>query len=117
LALRTSPFSTLARYSRAGGGHTGTLLSVSEKTAKEDSNNYGRVREIIEYRFPALSGRTHMKSSRWCNPQRDTAGWKTQACIFLGEAVFNEHVNAHEIAHQWFGDSVTEADWHHLWSE
>ena len=22
---------------------------------------------------------------------------------------------AHEIAHQWFGDSVTEADWHHLW--
>jgi aminopeptidase N len=22
---------------------------------------------------------------------------------------------AHEIAHQWFGDSVTESDWHHLW--
>lgn len=22
---------------------------------------------------------------------------------------------AHEIAHQWFGDEVTEADWHHLW--
>jgi aminopeptidase N len=22
---------------------------------------------------------------------------------------------AHEIAHQWFGDSVTEAEWHHLW--
>jgi aminopeptidase N len=21
----------------------------------------------------------------------------------------------HEIAHQWFGDSVTEADWHHVW--
>ena len=26
-----------------------------------------------------------------------------------------ERTVAHEIAHQWFGDSVTEADWHHLW--
>lgn len=27
----------------------------------------------------------------------------------------NEETVAHEIAHQWFGDSVTESDWHHLW--
>lgn len=26
-----------------------------------------------------------------------------------------EGIAAHEIAHQWFGDSVTEADWHHAW--
>lgn len=26
-----------------------------------------------------------------------------------------EGLIAHEIAHQWFGDSVTEADWHHIW--
>lgn len=25
------------------------------------------------------------------------------------------HLIAHETAHQWFGDAVTEADWHHLW--
>jgi aminopeptidase N len=29
-----------------------------------------------------------------------------------GEA---ERLIAHEIAHQWFGDCVTEADWHHVW--
>ncbi len=27
----------------------------------------------------------------------------------------NETLLAHEIAHQWFGDSVTEADWPHIW--
>ena len=26
-----------------------------------------------------------------------------------------EQLFAHEIAHQWFGDAITEADWHHLW--
>jgi aminopeptidase N len=40
--------------------------------------------------------------------------------IFFDEKAFNgsgrlEPTVAHEIAHQWFGDSVTEADWHHLW--
>ena len=28
---------------------------------------------------------------------------------------FDEPLVAHETAHQWFGDAVTEADWHHLW--
>lgn len=27
----------------------------------------------------------------------------------------NERLLAHEIAHQWFGNAVTEGDWHHLW--
>ena len=42
-------------------------------------------------------------------------GMENSSSVFLAENVFSEGTNSHEIAHQWFGDSVTEADWHHLW--
>ena len=47
-------------------------------------------------------------------------GMENASAIFFSENGItgtrrNEAVVAHEIAHQWFGDSVTESDWHHLW--
>src|SRR5438046_8113931 len=40
--------------------------------------------------------------------------------IFYADAAFrtgamNEALIAHETAHQWFGDAVTEREWPHLW--
>ncbi|MDA0196739.1 MAG: M1 family metallopeptidase [Bacteroidetes bacterium] len=40
--------------------------------------------------------------------------------IFYNEKIISgtqasEFTVAHEIAHQWFGNSVTEANWHHVW--
>jgi len=47
-------------------------------------------------------------------------GMENSSAIFYSEASFlgvpvSEDPVAHEIAHQWFGDSVTEADWDDLW--
>ncbi len=47
-------------------------------------------------------------------------GMENASAIFFSEHSItgtrrNEAVVAHEIVHQWFGDSVTESDWHHLW--
>ena len=47
-------------------------------------------------------------------------GMENASTIFYREGVVtgkgtNEGLFAHEIAHQWFGDSVTEADWDHTW--
>ncbi len=47
-------------------------------------------------------------------------GMENASAIFYAEAVVtgrgtNRGLFAHEIAHQWFGDSVTESDWDHTW--
>ena len=47
-------------------------------------------------------------------------GMENAGAIFYSEKAVkgtreNEALIAHEIAHQWFGDAVTEADWHHIW--
>jgi aminopeptidase N len=47
-------------------------------------------------------------------------GMENASVIFYGELFIRksqvaEHIVPHEIAHQWFGDSVTEADWDHFW--
>ncbi|MEO8821387.1 MAG: M1 family metallopeptidase [Ginsengibacter sp.] len=46
-------------------------------------------------------------------------GMENASCIFYFEKSVNskgiESLMAHEIAHQWFGDNVTEKDWPHLW--
>jgi aminopeptidase N len=47
-------------------------------------------------------------------------GMENASAIFYSEPSFqrlpvSEDPVPHEIAHQWFGDSITEADWDHLW--
>jgi aminopeptidase N len=47
-------------------------------------------------------------------------GLENAGCIFYSENSVTgegktEDLMAHEIAHQWFGNAVTENDWHHVW--
>lgn len=47
-------------------------------------------------------------------------GMENAGCIFYAERAIRgdgmmEELIAHEIAHQWFGNSATESDWEHLW--
>ncbi|MCG6188013.1 M1 family metallopeptidase [Maribellus maritimus] len=47
-------------------------------------------------------------------------GMENASCIFYAERAISgkqkiESLIAHETAHQWFGNSVTEQNWHHLW--
>ena len=47
-------------------------------------------------------------------------GMENASAVFYGQSVFQgmpplKSLVPHEIAHQWFGNSVTPADWDHLW--
>jgi aminopeptidase N len=60
--------------------------------------------------------------SKLANVQSKTVfgGMENAGCIFYSEGSVNgkrenEPLFAHEIAHQWFGDAVTEMNWHHIW--
>jgi len=64
---------------------------------------------------PFLFGKlAHVQSkTRW-------GGLENAGAIFYAERAVNgknqiENLIAHETAHQWFGDGVTEKDWHHVW--
>ncbi|WP_228702793.1 M1 family metallopeptidase [Salisaeta longa] len=67
--------------------------------------------QIAPYPYPKLA-----------NVQSTTryGGMENAAAIFYSEAAVGDTQNdealvAHEVAHQWFGNTVTEADWPHLW--
>lgn len=75
---------------------------------------YGRVREIVQF-FSELIGPYPYEKLALVQSSTRYGGMENASSIFLAENAFAELLNAYEIAHQWFGDSVTEADWHHLW--
>jgi len=60
--------------------------------------------------------------SKLANVQSTTVygGMENASCIFYYEEAVTgdqkiEGLIAHEIAHQWFGDAVSEFNWHHVW--
>lgn len=56
----------------------------------------------------------HVQSStRFGGMENVSAIFYAQEPLARGRDI--EGTVAHETAHQWFGDAVTEADWHHLW--
>ncbi len=85
----------------------------------EGFNDYAIALKPMEY-YCRLIGEYPYK--KLANVQSKTiyGGLENAGAIFYSENSVTglgkaEKLIAHEIAHQWFGDCVTEADWHHVW--
>ena len=89
------------------------------KDRDQGIKDYGRALQMVEF-YTNLIGPYPYEKLALVESSTRFGGMENSSNIFFDERAFNgsgklEGVVAHEIAHQWFGDSVTEADWHHLW--
>jgi len=114
----------LARTQLSDSSCRGKCVPVSVWTYPRDSNYavngpFRRARQIVDY-FTELIGPFPYSTLAHVESSTRYGGMENSTAIFYDEkryrqANMDEGIVAHETAHQWFGDAVTEADWHHLW--
>ncbi len=92
---------------------------VFRENRKEGFNDYAIAVEPMQYYSKLIGTYSYEKLA---NVQSKTifGGLENAGCIFYAENSVTgkgkaEGLIAHEVAHQWFGNSVTEKDWHHIW--
>src|SRR6185503_7795720 len=89
------------------------------KDREHGIKDFGRALEMLEF-YANLIGPYPYEKLSLVESSTRFGGMENSSAIFFDEKAFNgsgslEGTVAHEIAHQGFGDSVTEADWNHLW--
>jgi aminopeptidase N len=99
--------------------NTPVIYYLYPKDRERGVKDYGRAVEMLEF-YSNLIGPYPYEKLALVQSSTRFGGMENSSNIFFDEKAFNgsgalEGVVAHEIAHQWFGDSVTESDWHHLW--
>jgi len=80
---------------------------------------FARAGEIVQL-FSNLVGPFPYEKLSHLQSSTRFGGMENASAIFYSDAGFRrrsmtDEVVAHETAHQWFGDAVTERDWPHLW--
>jgi len=92
---------------------------VFPENSKEGFSDYSIALKPLEYYNNVIGDYPYQKLA---NVQSKTiyGGLENAGTIFYSENSVTglgraEGLIAHEIAHQWFGNCVTESDWHHIW--
>ena len=90
-----------------------------EETQNQSVGDYGFAPEILEY-FIRYIGPYGYKKLANVESKTIFGGMENASCIFYFEDSVNgkkdhEDLLAHEIAHQWFGNMVTEKAFSHIW--
>jgi aminopeptidase N len=96
-----------------------TVWTFPEDSAYAIDGPFRRARHMAEA-YSRLLGPFPYEKLAHVQSSTRFGGMENASAIFYGERPYverslSEETVAHEIAHQWFGDAVTERDWHHLW--
>jgi aminopeptidase N len=81
--------------------------------------SFARAGDIVAY-FSQIVGPFPYEKLAHVSSSTRYGGMENAAAIFYASQLFrpgspNESLIAHETAHQWFGDAVTEREWPHVW--
>ena len=95
-----------------------TVWSFPEDSAFA-AERFARTPAMVEF-FSQLIGPFPFPSLAHVESSTIFGGMENATAIFYPAPSYarrslTESTVAHETAHQWFGDAVTERDWHHLW--
>ena len=108
-----------APASRRADGCVEVTYWVFPEDVEKAHPSFPRAAQMVEF-FTDLVG--DYPFEKLANVQSATrfGGMENASAIFYSEREIAsgrsiEGTVSHEIAHQWFGDAVTEASWHHLW--
>jgi aminopeptidase N len=106
-----------------GLAETQRCVPQSVYTAPEQRSrmpgSFARVGEMVQL-FARLVGKYPYEKLAHVQSSTRYGGMENASAIFYADAPFrgagtNEGTIAHETAHQWFGDAVTEREWPHVW--
>lgn len=94
-------------------------VTFREDSAKAAEGPFRRAVGMVDY-FSALVGPFPYERVSHVQSTTIFGGAENPTAIFydtraIAARRLSELTVAHETAHQWFGDAVTEDDWHHLW--
>jgi len=108
-----------APASRRDDGCVEVTTWVYPEDVERAEPSFRRAAEMVDH-FTELIG--PFPFEKLANVQSATrfGGMENASAIFYSEQGIASGRNmegtvSHEIAHQWFGDAITEASWHHLW--
>jgi aminopeptidase N len=92
---------------------------VAPEVKKTMPGNFARAGEIVRFFATQVAPFPYEKLAHVQSATR-FGGMENATAIFYSDAAFRrgnlgEGLIAHETAHQWFGDAVTEREWPHLW--
>ncbi|MGD2215450.1 MAG: M1 family aminopeptidase [Gemmatimonadales bacterium] len=101
---------------------TSPCVSIAQWTYAEDEEQllqlFRRAPEIVAF-FDSLIGPFPYEKLALVQSSTRFGGMENSSAIFLTERVGRldsaDGLLAHEIAHQWFGDAITEREWPHVW--
>lgn len=103
----------------APGGLDHALWTFRQDSAFAVDGPFRRAQRMVEAYTRLIGPFPYAKLAHVQSSTR-FGGMENSSAIFYAEGGYasrrmGDGVVAHETAHQWFGDAVTEFDWHHLW--